>query len=352
MVRKKRTLIIVIAIIIVSSLGLYIYKKETSTNPINQIPPTAEVKLIALERVSSPEIYNTYGSVVAPNSVDLKSQVTGVVQTIDFINGQKVKKGDTLFTIDDADALSQLQSAQASLDQLTADYQRYETLYNNAQAVSKEEVDNFKAQYLAALANFNSAKANFEHTTVKAPFDGKTAVSEVAIGSYVDSGSALVTLVDRKDLEIEYALPETLLGEVKMDQIVEIRSDAYPNQVFKAKVNYISPDVSTDSLTFNVRAKYTNKNDLLSPGMNVDIKHILNTDAKAILIPISAVVLLNDSYYAFEVIDGKSKAIPIKIGLVSNNGEYIVLSGIKAGQSVIHDASNILDGMVVKVANK
>ncbi|TNF67005.1 MAG: efflux RND transporter periplasmic adaptor subunit [Gammaproteobacteria bacterium] len=348
--RKYLTLIIVIAIIIIASCIYYFYfHSNASKSLVSSHKEATYVDLIELKETNSPELYTTYGSLIAPNSVDLKSQVTGVIQSINFTNGQLVKKGQLLLTVDDANALSALQTAQAQLDQLTADYQRYQTLYKDAQAVSKEELDKFKAQYQTALANYQSAQANYEHTKVKAPFDGKTGVAEVAIGSYVESGSALVTLVDRKDLEVEYALPETLIGKVKIDQSVIITTDAYPNQKFKAIVNYISPDVNTDSLTFNVRAKYNNVDDLLSPGMNVDVNHILNAQSKVILVPMSALALINKGYSVFEIVDGKAKAISIDVGLVSSSGQYIIKSGINPGVKIIKNANGITDGMAVKV---
>ncbi|MCF6766145.1 efflux RND transporter periplasmic adaptor subunit [Thiotrichales bacterium 19S3-7] len=348
--KKYLTLIVVvIAIILASSIYYFYYRSNNIHTLISSSPPVTNVELVELKEINSPELYTTYGSLVAPNSVDLKSQVTGVIQSINFSNGQLIKKGELLLTIDDADALSSLETAQAQLDQLTADYQRYKTLYKDAQAVSKEQLDKFKAQYQTALANFQSAQANYQHTKVKAPFDGKTGVAEVAIGSYVESGTQLVKIVDRKDLEVEYALPETFIGKVKINQTVTITTDAYPNRIFKASVNYISPDVNTDSLTFNVRAQYNNIDDLLSPGMNVDVTHILNPKTKVILVPMSALSLINKGYSVFEVIDGKAKAIPIDVGLISSNGDYIIKSGIKAGSKIIKNANGITEGMDVKV---
>lgn len=350
MKKRIRFSLYLLVILVILIIGYFIFKsnkQQQSELNVNQAP--LAVKLITVNESNQPQTYTTYGSLVAPFSVDLKSQVKGVIESINFSNGQWVKKGELLFKINDADILSQLATAKANLEQLTADYHRYQTLFNKAQAVSQEQLDSFKAKYQTALADYDSAEANFGHTKVAAPFDGKLGVSAVAIGSYVEVGDTLVQLVDRKDLEVEYPLPETLLGQVKMGQSVTMKTDAYPGQTFKAMVNYIAPNVNTDSLTFNVRAKFNNSKDLLSPGMNVDVTHILNPNTKVMLLPNSSLATTQKGYQVYEVVDGKAKAVNVTVGLVANNGNFIILSGVKPQDKVIEKASEVSNGMKVKV---
>ncbi len=348
MFMKKHIIFGVITLILLLVVIYFIFIATGKQNVDIKIPPT-EVAIAKVEKHNIPITAEATGQLIAPQSVSLKSQISGIVNSINFTSGEYVKKGQTLMRLDDTEQKANVNSTLADYTQAKAQYDRTETLYNDNKVVSQSELDTAKSTYLQAKAKYESALYQLSNTTISAPFSGYLSLTTLADGSYVSAGDNLVDLVDKENLQLEYALDESYASSIHLGQMVDFRTDAFEGKVFHAKVSYISPSVSSDNLTFTVRAAFDNKNNLLSPGMSVYISQVLKKDNDVLAVPESALSAQSGGFIVYLYEKGKAKAQSVKIGQIYR-GYVSIISGLKLGDSVIATTEgSISDGQSVKV---
>ena len=335
---------VVLLLIVIYFLFLATAKKEMSFH----VEPTGVMMATVNER-NIPLSAKGTGLLVAPNTVTLKAQIAGIVSSIDFVSGQYVKEGQLLMTLDDTKQMADVSSALADFTKSEAQYKRTDTLYKENNAVSQSELDNAKASYMQTKAQYDAALYQLSNTKIVAPFSGYLTLTTLAKGSYVSAGDTLVSLVDKENLQLQYALPESYASSIKLGQTVDFKVDAFPGQVFHAKVDYISPDVSDDNLTFTARAIFKNTDNLLSPGMSVYVSQIIKENNMVLAVPESALSAQSGGFIVYVIVEGKAKMVPVQIGQIDK--AYVsILEGLSKGQEVIVSAEgNISDGVAVKV---
>lgn len=333
-----------LTLVVIYFLFLASSKKEVSFT----VEPT-EVGIAKVEQRNIPLTVKATGLLVAPNTVTLRAQIAGIVDKINFDSGQYIKEGALLMTLDDTKQMADVNSSLASYTKAEAQYKRTNTLYKDNHAVSQSELDNAKADYMQTKAQHDAALYQLSNTKIVAPFSGFLTLTTLAKGSYVSAGDVLVTLVDKQNLQLQYALPESYAKSISLGQVVNFSVDAFPGETFHAKVDYISPDVSDDNLTFTVRAAYKNDKNLLSPGMSLYVSQVLKADNKVLAVPESALSAHSGGFIVYTIVEGKAKMVPVQIGQVST-GYISILSGLSVGQEVIISSKgNISDGIAVKV---
>ncbi|MFZ9035659.1 MAG: efflux RND transporter periplasmic adaptor subunit [Francisellaceae bacterium] len=353
---------IVFAIItgfLVVLIGIWLYISNRSGAKIAfDIAPTS-VQVERVDHHNMPVVANSIGELVAPQSVVIMSQVSGIVDKINFKSGQLVKKGDVLLLLENTQQQADLASSEAAFQKAKQQYERMSRLYNDSKAVSKEALDNAQSQYLQSKAELDIAQYQLSNTEIRAPFDGVLSMTQLAVGSYVSEGDAIVSIVNKQNLQVEYALSEKYASELKTGQTTEFYSDAWPGRTFKAIVDYISPDVSSDNLTFSVRAYFDNNDDLLSPGMSVNVTQVLKAFNPELAVPESAIHTQSGGFVVYRTIlntDSSSdkavytaKMTPVEVsGLY--DGYMGIVSGLEIGEPVIISTnSSLSDGLRVKV---
>ena len=345
---KKHSFFAAITFVLLVLVLVFIFVSGEKENISIKVPPTS-VELSQAKQRNVPVRVQATGQLIAPQSVLLKSQIAGIVDSIDFQSGQYVKKGALLMSLDDTKQTADVNAALADYTQAKAQYERTLTLFNDNQVVSHSELDDAKSAYLKAKAQYQAAQYQLSNTRIIAPFSGDLTLTNLTEGSYVSAGDNLVGLVDKENLEVAYALDETYAESLAIGQTVRFRTDAFQGKVFQAKVSYISPDVSSDNLTFTVRASFDNKADLLSPGMSVYVSQVLDSKHQVLSVPESALSAESGGFIVYLVDHGKAKAQSVRIGQI-DNGYVSIRSGLNLGDKVITSADGILsDGQTVKV---
>ena len=171
--------------------------------------------------------------------------------------------------------------------------------------------------------------------TLRAPFSGQVGLRNVSVGEFVSVGQDLVTLVRLDPIEVDFAVPEGALAQVRTGQKLQLTVDAYPGQQFGGDVVAIDPVVDPNSRSARLRARIANPDGRLKPGQFAQLR--LDTGgnrADAILVPEQALMQQGDTRYVFTVVDGKAKRTDIKTG-VRTPGFVQVVEGLKAGDVVI-----------------
>lgn len=311
------------------------------------------------------------GTITPLQVVTIRTQISGQLVKIGFQEGQLVKKGDLLATIDSrpfevalAQAEGQVRQAQAQLTNARRDLARYETL-TQEDSVAKQLVDTTQSQVTqfeglvqtgeAAIA---SARLNLIYCHITAPLDGRVGLRLVDAGNYVTPSdtAGLAVLTQIKPISVLFTLPEDNITEV----VVRLRSgDTLPVDALDrtetrtlATGHLVTLDNQIDPTTGTVklRAEFPNEDDSLFPNQFVNIRLLVDTTHDAIVIPTSAIERGQDGTFVYTVQpDSTVTTRAVTLG-VSEGERVAVRSGLAGGERVVTDgADKLKDGMPVIV---
>jgi len=289
--------------------------------------PPLPVEVAKIQPQAIPGGLGTVGSLRADETVVVRPEVAGRIEQIHFEEGGHVTAGQTLFTLDESLARANLAIAQSA-------YARASRL-NKEKLIAGADYDLTVAQLAVEQARVNSANASLGKLSLRAPFSGQVGLRKVAVGDVVSAGQELVTLVRLDPMEIDFSIPESVLGQVKVGQPVQATVDAFPGETFGAEIVAIDPVVDAQSRSAHLRARIDNHDGRLRPGQFAQLRLDTGTgDATALLIPEQALLQAGDERYVFTVVDGKAKRTVVTTGQ-RVPGLIQVLTGLKAGDTVI-----------------
>lgn len=281
------------------------------------------------------------------------SRITGVLIQKLYTEGSFVKKGDLLYRIepDSYAALVNERSAdlevkKAAFTNAQRDWERVENLFKN-NAISKKEYDASLSAYEMAKADVSSAKARLQsakidlnYTAVKAPISGIVEMKQIDVGNVVTAGTPLVSITQVDPIYAEFSIPDVdvrkaggSLQNLAKGGKLQV-SFNYNGTLYSGIVDYVAPQINTNTGSIKVRARLKNPNNALIPGAFGRI-NIVGVHAEgAITVPQKA-VLQNKMGTIVMVIDKGVVGIrPIKLGKKSGDS-FIIEQGLKAGDSVI-----------------
>ncbi len=310
---KKKLVIITIIIVAVITLFLLLRKSNNTT---------IAFKTTKVERGDINTTVTATGTLEAITTVQVGTQVSGVIRNIYVDFNSIVKKGQVIAMIDTTTLAAAVSDSRASLARNAATlnfnkkkYYRIKKLYDNkvvAETDYDEALNGFqiaKANYMSAKAQLNRALTNLKYATITAPINGVVISRNVDIGQTVAASFNTPTLFtianDLTKMQVQASIDEADIGQVKKGQKVEFSVDAYPDLTFKGKIiqKRLQPIVVQNVVTYNVIVDAPNPNLKLMPGMTANIvvyvneKHdVLKIQSKALRYNPSQEVL--KSYYS------------------------------------------------------
>ena len=297
---------------------------------------------------------DSFGTLSSPESVDIKSQVTGKILEVNFDQGQEVPAGYLLFTIDPTEYKAQVDEQAGRLEESLAQLKlKKDTLERNRplfekQLISQQDFDQYQTDVAAAEANvqldkaaLEFAKANLEYCYIQSPVDGITGKLMVDKGNIVpaNTGPVLVNVKTIDRLFLDFTLPELELAKVRKameENTLEVRI-IVPGEEDTPKygqLKLINNTVDDSTGTFSLRATVVNEDRSLWPGQFVKVKLILGTEKDAVVVPYEAAQIGKQGYYVFVV---KNKKVDLKMVTVGErDDDHIVIEkGIKPGETVV-----------------
>ena len=305
-------------------------------------PPVYVSTIKAEQKTWHPHL-SAIGTLKASNGVDVNSQVSGQILSIDFQSGEHVKQGDLLVQLNDAvDQQALLRdAAKLRLDQV--DYERKELLVKE-NAVSRSAVDAAKASFLQSQAAVASDNVMIQQKKISAPFAGKIGIRKVNVGQYITTGTAIVTLQALNPLYVDFSLPEQDLPLVHKTQVVKITTDAYPHQIFEGAISAINSTVDINTRSIAVRATVPNPDEKLFPGLYASVKVILPDEKNVITVPQSAITysLYGDSVYVVEDKGKDKKNKPLLVAVQ----KYVKVGDRRANIVAVKEGLSIGDEVV------
>lgn len=272
------------------------------------------------------------GSLVAKERVDLVSEVSGRVVDVRFKEGEFVKKGTVLVKLNDDELQTQLKRAQYQYSLLKEKLDRQKILLNK-DAVSREDFDQAQTEYNVLSQDIEQLKAKIDKCEVKAPFDGMLGFRNVSLGAYLVPNSKITTLVDIKNLVVEFSIPEKYATKKMIGSIAKFSVQGSTKE-YSARIYAIDPELDIKTRSIMFRASYFNNDGLLKPGMSAKVSLATGQSTSSIYIPNESLISDISGKLVWIIKNGKAKSILVQTG-VRTVDKIEILSGINQGDSVI-----------------
>ena len=345
-------MLLLLAVSLLAGAGLY-WKKSTSTPvPAGAAVPAkgggVPVKVGTVRTGTISEEASAVGTLLANESVMIRPERDGRISAIHFTEGQAVRKGETLVSLDTAEIEAQLAAVTSELTLNRSRFKRAQELQEK-KFISAQALDDAREALNQSAARQAEVRARLEKSTVVAPFEGVAGLRQVSPGAYVKAGQDVARLEGIGTLKLDFRLPELYLGRIRPKQDVVVRVDAYADEIFRGEIYAIEPAVEESSRTVLLRARVPNPAVRLKPGMFARVALVLETRENALIIPEQALVPQGKERYVYRLADGKAVMERVDVGL-RRPGEVEVRKGLTAGQTIIVDGQlRLRDGAPVTV---
>ncbi len=307
-------------------------------------PASVTLAAVRTERVS--QKLEALGNARANESVDISTKISNVVTAVTFRDGERVKRGQVLVQLDNAQARADVAEAQAALTESESQYNRSRELLNT-QALSKSSFDQLVATLAANRARLSAAQARLEDTVIRAPFSGRVGLRRVSVGTLISPGDVITTLDDTSVIKLDFSVPENFLAGLREGLSIRASAPAFPGRSFAGSVSSIDSRVDMNTRSVTVRALLANEDGALKPGMFLNVS-LANDEREALVIPEEALTPEAERQYVFVVSEGKVSRREVRIG-GRRPGSVEVLAGLSAGERVIVEGTQkVRDGASVQ----
>jgi multidrug efflux system membrane fusion protein len=359
---RRFLLLLLLAVAMGGGYYWYMRKGEESAQALKAAdvgaPPVPVVTRL-VEARSVPEELGTIGSVQPLAAVGIKARVDSVVQEVHFQEGQEVKAGDLLFTLDSRALEAQLGQAQAAmerdkanLERARSDLKRYNELVRS-NTVARQQVDvaiadanAMEATVKADQAAVDAARVSLSFTRITAPMDGRTGIVTAKPGSSVRSADAepLVTLTQLRPISVAFDLPERFLpavrramsaGKLKVRAHIPGSDPSDGDGAVEGELYFVDSQVDQQSGTILVKALFTNEETRLWPGQFVNVVLTLRVEDQALTLPDTAVQTGQQGRYVYLVKPDNTVEMRAVTVSRSHDGLAVLSNGVAAGDRIV-----------------
>ena len=364
----KRTKIVA-AVVVAAAVGLAIALSlgRSSAKVATQKPPPA-VTVTSPQMRDLPIELSAQGHLVALNQVDVRPQVAGVIRTVDFHEGDSVRAGQLLFTLDDTEVITQLRRAEANAAQVKAqlddavraqdranDLLKAKFISQSALDTAISKTDTLRAQLKAANADIDNARAQVAHTRIASPLSGKAGALNVHPGSLAQPTSAvpLVTLAQFDPIGVEFSVPEANLAAIlaaRATSPVKVALETPDGRRVAGELSFINNTVSTGTGTINLKASFPNPQQSLWPGAYVKTTVSAGVNKGAMTLPPQAILEGPGGRFVY-VLDAANKVAAKSVTLLRVQDQQAIVEGLQQGDRIVLDGNqSVAPGVLVQVA--
>ena len=307
--------------------------------------------------------------------VEVRPQVSGLITRICIDEGQKVRKGQVLFVIDQvpyqaalAEATANVKSAEANLATAKLNLESTEVLREKNVVqdydlnAARNELTVAEAALAQAQAKEMSARNNLSYTEVKSPVDGVASMIAYRVGALVSSSISepLVTLSDDSNVYAYFSLNESQITSLTeqygsldefMKRMEDVELQMAGGRMYgeKGHISAVSGIVTTGTGTVVLRADFPNDRGLLRSGGSATVM-VPTTLAQVVVIPQSATYELQNKTFVYKVVNGKAQSAPVTLYRLNNGTEYVVEEGLQPGDVIIAEGAGLVkEGVNVNI---
>lgn len=339
---KKQTKIILIVAVVLIAAVAYIYPRldnrktndesATSAGARSSQSSDLQVKVVKLQKETLRNQLSVTGTILPNESIDLRTEVSGLVTKIAFKEGQYVSKGTPLVYLNDDELQAQYQRLQYTQKLFETQENRQKQLLAR-EAISQEEYDIVLNQYNTTLSDLKLVQAQLSKTVIRAPFNGILGLRQISEGSVIGTSDVIANFVNIDPIKIEFSIPERYANQVNVGSNIFFTNESIGEEV-AGKVYAFEPQIDAATRTLKLRAESPNKDRKLLPGMFVRIRFVLGEQDDALMVPSEAVIPELQGYKVFVVgADNKAEERTVEIGTRTDT-QVQIISGLKEGDLV------------------
>ncbi|WP_190240522.1 MULTISPECIES: efflux RND transporter periplasmic adaptor subunit [Pelotomaculum] len=383
----KRLTVLVLALLLCS-----LFSGCGKKQPLSNEESSTAVEVVQVSKTDMNKIYNTSGQIEASSEATIASKVSGRVAGVNVKLGDRVEKGQVLFTIESREASHNLAESEAdlgikqvgydtaqvsydtaaqALNDAQVNYDRISTLYESG-AVSKTDLEDANTKLVNARLSLEQARLSLEQTkqeidklhvtistaqdnleeyTVTAPISGYIGEIDVDLGEMVSSSKDVASIVSIDTVKVEASIPESVVNNINLGNKVPVTVDSL-NKSVEGTVTAIAPKADSTTMGYPVEITVANPDGEIKPGMTVKINLVTGTLQNVIAVPVDAVIDKDGQHIVYIVEDSKAKEVYVETG-VSNDSQVEITKGLEVGQSIVVEGNRLLsDGQQVKVVTK
>jgi len=310
----------------------------------SQVPPPISVTVATAEEEQWERQVKAIGNLVAFQGVDITTEVSGIIKSINFDSGDTVKTGALLVELDNRTEQANLKSARAQFEADNSQYNRLIKLKEKSYA-SVNDIDVQTSLVNISRAQISVAEVALAKKKIYAPFSGKLGIRQIDLGQYVAPGTNIVTLLSVDQLYLDFTLPEANFKDLVIDQAIEFKVRAYPQEKFNARVVTWNPELDASTRNIAVRAVVDNSKRLLAPGMFADMNVRSKRKVSVLTIPETAIFynIYGEAVYILERAESADGQLEANYRLAArqvsvayrSKGVAGVVSGLEAGAIVV-----------------
>ncbi|MBI6616968.1 MULTISPECIES: efflux RND transporter periplasmic adaptor subunit [Pseudomonas] len=359
---QKKTVLLVALLVVLGALVLWFSMKPAATKP--SAAGAVPVKVVSVVEKDVPRFASGIGTVLSLHSVVIRPQVDGILTKLTVKEGQLVKKGDLLATIDDRSirasldqARAQLGESQAQLAVAQVNLKRYKALsvddgvskqtYDQQQAL----VNQLKATAQGNQAAIDSAQVQLSYTQIRSPVTGRVGIRNVDEGNFLRTSDAegLFTVTQIDPIAVEFSLPQQMLPTLQRliaapDQALVkayIGADGATGELLgEGRLSLIDNQVNTSTGTLRAKAQFNNAAQRLWPGQLVTLKIQTAIDKAALVVPPTVVQRGLEQPFVYRVVGDKVESVPVE--MVYQDSDQHIIRGVNAGDQLVSDGQSRL----------
>jgi membrane fusion protein (multidrug efflux system) len=296
------------------------------------LPVTVEATTVEAKPLRDVATFS--GQFDAEFSVVIRSEIEGLVESVEFEDGQRVEKGDLLLRLRNDTQKAILREAIAARSLAQSEFDRTKQLVTR-DAASTARRDRGFAELEIAKAHVDKARADLARTELRAPFSGVVGFRTVNVGDAIDEQVPIVRVDSIDRLQLSFSTSDHAVAIARPGMPIEARVAPYPGVVFPGEVYVVSPTLDPTTRRLILKAWVPNEEGMLLPGMFAELDLEVGRRESAIVVPESAIVFDHQGTFVWRVsADDRAERIPIQTGL-RTGGIVEVTMGLHAGDSIV-----------------
>lgn len=342
---------IIYALLAIALISLIAYRISSNSEATNVKDSGKKAVARVGAKVLKPQVFDDNlslsGTLEANEQVDIRSEVSGIVESINFEEGGTVSKGQILFKVNDIELRAELLKARTS-QKLASENERRAKLLLAKEAISQEEYDIVNADAQSAGAQVQLINAQISKATVRAPFPGTIGLRSISKGTYVTPATIVAKLVNNSQIKITFSIPEKYASQMKVGSEVAFKI-AGSDKKHTAKIYAIEPEIEVATRTLKMRGITKNDSGDLLPGTFANVELPLQRITDALLVPSEVLIPIQNGKKVFVYRGGVAKEVNVETGTRTKD-EVLVTSGLSAGDTILTTGVMTLrDGSPVQI---
>lgn len=369
---QPRSLVICVALFALAGAAFWLFGRPGTEKTAHN--PAIPVRVVAVKQQDVPRFVSGIGSVLSLHSVVIRPQVEGVLTRLLVKEGQWVKQGDLLATIDDRAIRASLEQAKAQLGQSQAqlqvagvDLKRYKLLSTD-DGVSRQTLDQQQALFnqlqatvLGNQAAIAAAQVQLSYTRILSPVTGRVGIRNVDEGNFlrVADAQGLFSVTQIDPIGVEFSLPQAMLPTLQglldahpaavVQAYLEGDGDSGGTLLAEGHLSLIDNQVAANTGTIRVKAEFANPDARLWPGQLVTLKLQTALEQNALVVPPQVVQRGIDGHYVYRLVGDKVESVPVKV--LYQDSALNIIAGVRRDDKLVSDGqSRLKPGASVEVA--